>query len=86
METVFRLKVSEFNESFIETIKTLFKNDKEIEVNISSVTDFNLNISETKEEYTKRIDQAIENIENNKDTISFNEKEFEDLTQNLLKK
>ena len=86
METVFRLKVSEFNESFIETIKTLFKNDKEIEVNISSITDFNLNITETKEEYTKRIDQAIENIENNKDTISFNEKEFEDLTQNLLKK
>ena len=86
METVFRLKVSEFNESFLETIKTLFKNDKEIEVNISSITDFNLNITETKEEYTKRIDQAIENIENNKDTISFNEKEFEDLTQNLLKK
>jgi len=86
METVFRLKISELNESFLETIRTLFKNEKEIEVNVSPITDFDLNITETKAEYTKRIDEAINNIENNKNVVSFSEKEFEDLTQNLLNK
>ena len=47
METVFRLKVSEFNESFIETIKTLFKNDKEFIAELVKQT-FKLNISNNK--------------------------------------
>ena len=39
METVFRIKVSELNDSFLKTIKSLFKKDKEVEIIVHPAQD-----------------------------------------------
>ncbi|MCD4792054.1 MAG: hypothetical protein K8R54_02385 [Bacteroidales bacterium] len=86
MEAVFRVKVSEIDEAFLRVIKSLFRKDKEIEVTFSSSTDFDLYKPESNEEYSGRLDKAIENVENGVNLVSFTEKEFDELTNNLLNK
>lgn len=39
MQTVFRIKVSDINESFLKTIKSLFKSEREIEIAINPADD-----------------------------------------------
>ena len=63
METILKIKVSDLDVDFIKAIKTLFKKDREIEITVSSATDFGLNKTETKEEYIGRIIKAAENLQ-----------------------
>lgn len=42
METVLRIKVSDLDVDFIKAIKSLFKKEREIEITVSSITDFGL--------------------------------------------
>ena len=83
METVIRLKPSELTPDFIDKVRSLFKNDEAIEISISSVSDFGLTKKEGKKGYEDRVNRAIKNIEENKDTISFSEDEFESLVKDL---
>ena len=86
MEAVFRVKVSEIDEAFLKVIKSLFIKDREIEVTFNSSIDFDLYKHESKEEYFNRLNKAIENVENGVNLVSFTEKEFDELTNNLLNK
>jgi len=83
METVIRIKPSELTPDFIDKVKTLFKDDKAIEISISSVSDFGLTKKEGKKVYENRVNKAIKNLEDNRDTISFSEDEFESLINDL---
>jgi hypothetical protein len=83
METVIRLKPSELTHDFIDKVKILFKNDKAIEIAISSVSDFGLTNNESKIEYEERVKKAINNLENGTETISLSEDEFESLINDL---
>lgn len=83
METVIRIKPSELTPDFIDKVKTLFKNDEAIEISISSVSDYGLMKKECKKEYEDRVNEAIKNLEENRDTISFSEDEFESLINDL---
>lgn len=83
METVIRIKPSELTPDFIDKVKILFKNDKAIEISISSVSDFGLTKKEGHKGYEDRVNRAIKNLEENKDTISFSEDEFESLINDL---
>jgi len=85
MEAVLRIKVSDLDVAFIKAIKSLFKNEREIEITVSSATDFGLNKTETKEEYIARINRAIKNVEKG-NVISFTEKEFDKLNKQLIGK
>jgi diphthamide synthase (EF-2-diphthine--ammonia ligase) len=83
METVIRIKPSELTPDFIDKVKRLFKNDEAIEISISSVSDFGLTKEEDKKGYEDRVNRAIKNLEENRDTISFSEGEFESLINDL---
>lgn len=83
METIFRIKPSELTLDFLDKVKTLFRNEEAIEISISSVSDFGLTKKEDKKGYKDRVTRAIKNLEENKDTISFSEDEFESLITDL---
>ena len=86
METIFRLKVSELNTDFIKFVKSLFKKDREIEITVHPSTDFGLNQPETKEEYMKRLNMAIKNVEKGRNTTSFTMKELENFAKDRIEK
>ncbi len=83
METVLRIKVSDLDVDFIKAIKSLFKKESEIEITVSSATDFGLNKLETKEEYIARIKGAIKNVEKG-NLVSFTEEKFDKLNEHLV--
>ena len=83
METVLRIKVSDLDVDFVKAIKTLFKKDREIEITVSSASDFGLNQTETKEEYIARIIKAANNVAKG-NVVSFTEDEFEKVTKHFI--
>ena len=83
METIIRISPSELTPDFIDKVKSLFQNDKAIEISISSVSDFGLTKKEDHKVYEDRVNRAIKNLEENKDTISFSADEFESLINDL---
>ena len=85
MESSFTLKVSELDSDFVKTIKKLFKKDREISITISSATDFDLNIVETKEEYFARLEKALKNLEGG-GGVSMSEKELDKNFMEMIQK
>ena len=83
METLLKIKVSDLDVDFINAIKTLFKKDSEIEITVSSATDFGLNKTETKEEYIARIIKAAKNVENGH-IVYFTDNELAELNKQLI--
>ena len=82
METILKIKVSDLDLDFIKAIKAQFKKEREIEITVSSATDFNLNKTETKDEYIARTKKAIKNVEKG-NVVAFTEKEFVKLNKHL---
>jgi hypothetical protein len=85
METVLKIKLSDLDIDFVNAIKTLFKNNREIEITITSDTDFSLNKVESKKEYIDRLKKAAENMEKG-NVVAFTEKEFNKLNRDLIGK
>jgi antitoxin YefM len=82
METIFKLKATELDRSFIESVKNLFK-DREIEISIKPTqdeTEYLLSTPANK----KYLLEAIKEVKKNKNLVSFTGKEFEVLTEKLL--
>ena len=87
METVFRLKASELDLSFLKMLKrVLGKNDNiEVLINIDKSISEALK-PETKDEMKARIDKAIEETEKGENLITFTGEEFEKHMKSLMKK
>ncbi len=84
METVFKLKASELDNKFLNSLRTLFRS-KEIEITIRDMPDetsFLLSDSKNRE-YLLR---AVEAIQKNKNLVRFSGEEFEALSEKLVKK
>ncbi len=86
METVFRLKATDLNLDFLNAIKSLFKNDEEIEMQISSQSGFGVLKAETQTECNARIEKSFNNVKKKRNIVSLTGDEFVVLTQKLLKK
>jgi len=84
MEATIRLTLDELTPVFIEELKGLFKNDQAIKLIIEPINDFGLNKKEAKEEYLKRINQVLKNLEKGK-SVSFSEAEFDEFSEALVK-
>lgn len=84
METVIRIRSNELTPDLFNKIKALFNKEEELEISISPVSDFGLNKKEGREEYVKRVNKAIKNLEKRKDVVSLSDNDFEDLTTDLL--
>jgi hypothetical protein len=83
METIFRIKPNELTVDFLEKLKILFQNEGEIEISISPISDFGLIKKEDNKEYQNRVNKAIRNLEENKNSISLSEVEFDALANDL---
>lgn len=83
METTIRVKRNELTPELLKKIKALFKSEKELEITVSSVSDFGLSKKEGRDEYVRRIKKAIKNLDSGEDTVSLSEKEFNALTRDL---
>ncbi len=85
METILRLKVSELDLNILNSIKSLFKKNEEIEIKVSSKP-LRVLKKETQEECNARIDKAIEYVENGGELIHFTGEQFLEYAKKLEKK
>jgi hypothetical protein len=79
MEIIYKVKTSELNSAFIETLKKLF-NEEEIIISIISAKQRKKTV-----QYSKRLFEAVENLQNG-NFQEFSKEEFEKETSKLLKK
>lgn len=85
METSLRIKLSELDMRLIERIKQLFGNDREITLTIQATTDFGLTKAESKRDYLKRLERAVENLEKGR-KVELTEAELDDLVLQRVKR
>ena len=79
MKTHIILKKEELDQTFLDHIKSLFKDTDELEISIGAFEDFNLYKEESQNQYFERLEKAIREVDNNK--ISFSEQEFFKMAQ-----
>jgi hypothetical protein len=82
MQTVMRVKSSEIPQ-LVALLKTLFKNEEEVEIIVNPIAKED-GKKESRKEYWRRINKAIEDVENGGELISFTESEFEKYSEKLL--
>ena len=85
METTFTLRKDELDNEFLESVKRLFKNARELQITITSATDFDLTKSESPVDYLARLERAAQNLEAGQNRVVMTDEQFDDLTLNLLK-
>jgi hypothetical protein len=78
MVTTFKISASEFNDAIVEKIKMLFNGD-DSEVVISVRSNRKGFPKETREAYFARINNALDNLDNKRKTVSFTVEEFENI-------
>ncbi|MTF37968.1 hypothetical protein VKI21_11285 [Cyanobacterium aponinum UTEX 3222] len=76
MQSIYRLKANELNDSFLEGLKTTFK-DKDIEIIVSEVdeTEYLFRSEANKE----RLLQAVENVKQRKNLVEVNLDDLENV-------
>lgn len=85
METTFTIKKEELDTDFLESVKRLFRNTRELQITISSATDFNLNQPETKEAYFARLEKAAKNLAVGQNQVVMTDDEFDEFSLGLLR-
>ena len=85
METTFTIRKDELDNEFLESVKRLFKNARELQITITSATDFDLTKSESPVDYIARLERAAQNLEAGQNRVVMTDEQFDDLTLNLLK-
>jgi hypothetical protein len=85
METSFTLRKDELDTEFLESVKRLFRNARELQITITSATDFDLTRTETREAYIARLEQAAANLEAGHNQIVMTDNDFDAFSLRLLK-
>jgi hypothetical protein len=85
METSFTLRKDELDTEFLESVKRLFRNARELQITITSATDFDLTRTETREAYIARLEQAAANLEAGQNQVIMTDDEFDAFSLRLLK-
>ena len=75
MVTTLKINATEFNDSIVEKIKTLFKDD-DSEVVISVRSKKRGFPKESKEAYFARINRSLDNLDNRRGTVAFTVEEI----------
>lgn len=85
METTFTLRKDELDTEFLESVKRLFKNAKELQITITAATDFDLTQTESGEQYLARLEKAAQNLATGQNQVVMTDEQFDDFSLNLLK-
>lgn len=85
METTFTIRKDELDTEFLESLKKLFKNARELQITVTSSTDFNLTNSETVAEYIDRLEKAAQNLGAGHNKVVMTAEQFDDFSLNLLR-
>jgi hypothetical protein len=86
MESTFVIRRDELNIEFIEIIKTLFKNQQELQITVTASQDFGLNEPEDKEAYWTRLKKAASNVESRTQVVEVSENDLDEMAKRLLQK
>ena len=85
MEVKLKIQTSEFSQEIIDKIRQFITLNGESDVTINITPKKKKNFpKETQEEYFKRLDKAIDNVENNRNLIAFSTTEFQEFAQPKL--
>ena len=82
METTFVIRREELDADFLESVKRLFKDSRELHITISNAEDFGLTAAETREEYFQRLEKAAENLARGENQVVMSEAEFDEFSLN----
>ena len=85
MDAVFHVKADEFDDNFINQIKSLLTSKKKLEVTIAISEEAGTGFlrEETRDQYFARLDKAINNL-NRGIAVTFTMDEFEEYTNQLV--
>ena len=82
METVLQLNAAELNANFFKRLLLFLGNDSDAEITISYKSAHPRVLQkETRKEYAENLNQAIENIERNRNIVTLSGEEFRFLTK-----
>ena len=85
MEVNLKIQTSEFSQDIIDKIRQFISLNGESDVTISIKPKKKKSFpKESKEEYFNRLDKAIDNLENNRNSIVFTTTEFQELAESKL--
>lgn len=83
METTIKISSRELTTSWLNKVKALFEGVEELEIVIRPVHGSFSTVNEKQETYVARINNAIQNLETGKDTITLSKDEYEELVLKL---
>ena len=85
MEVNLKIQTSEFSQDIIDKIRQFISLNGESDVTISIRPKKKKSFpKETREEYFNRLDNAIDNLENNRNLVAFTTTEFQELVESKL--
>ncbi len=85
MEVKLKIQTSELSQDIIDKIRQFISLNGESEVTINITPKKKKNFpKETQKEYLKRLDKAIEILENNRNLIAFSTIEFQEFAESKL--
>jgi hypothetical protein len=84
METTFVISKTELNNDFLDSLKKLFKHQKQIQISVSVAEDFNLLQTETPRDYLDRLEKCLADMNSKKSTITFTETQLDDIIFEIL--
>lgn len=85
METTIRISPEELTSEWLKRVKALFENVDRLEITIRPASNSKSEVNEESTAYFSRINEAIDNLESGKDTITLSKDEFSKLVDRLKK-
>ncbi|NLA49664.1 MAG: hypothetical protein GX876_09410 [Bacteroidales bacterium] len=85
METTIRISPEELTSEWLKRVKALFEDEDSLEITIRPASVPTSEVNEDSTAYFSRINNAIDNLESGKDTITLSKDEFSKLVDRLKK-
>ncbi len=85
METTIRISPEELTSEWLKRVKALFENVESLEITIRPASGSTSEVHEKSTAYFSRINEAIDNLESGKDTVTLSKDEFSKLVESLKK-
>lgn len=84
MESTFILKNEDLNSDFLESIKKLFANAKQLQITITASEDFGLLNQESSKVYLERLMKAAEDVDKKMNLVQISDAELDEMVLSEL--